>query len=127
MAENILDCLQSNGTYTGHRDILILAPRLDEDSKTGKERNKGELNQDDFEMLTREGIPRDCWKDEVKLIKAKFLKDVQILQSSIYTYDRDECDVYSILNVKADNNMTVGSAMEAIIDLLQNTNKNGGK
>ena len=45
----------------------------------------------------------------------------------MYTYDRDEVDVYSIVNVKDMEDMTVGSATDTIVSLLQNTQKNEGK
>ncbi len=59
---------------TGVRDVLILVS-----SESGDEdivaRKKGELTQQDKDRLTSEGISKECWEDDVMIMKERYNKD----------------------------------------------------
>jgi len=125
----MVDSVRSSVKLTppGCFDILILAPVLKGGPVLGQPRTPGEVLPEDKERLKKEGIPENCWNDEVKILEAKFLRDFLTLRSDMYAYDRDEVDIYSVVNIKATEDMTIGSATDAIVDLLQNTQKGEGK
>ena len=58
----------------GSRDGLILVSSVPEGPQIVP-RMKGELTEKDKDRLTSEGIPSECWEDEAKLIRARYLKD----------------------------------------------------
>ena len=58
----------------GSRDGLILVSSVPEGPQVVP-RIKGELTHKDKDRLTSEGIPSECWEDETKLMKARYLKD----------------------------------------------------
>ena len=58
---------------SGSRDGLILVSSVPEGPQIVP-RMKGELTQQDKDRLTSEGIPSECWEDEAKLMRARYLK-----------------------------------------------------
>ena len=56
------------------RDALILVSSVPEGPQIVP-RMKGELTQRDKDRLTSEGIPSECWEDDAKLMRARYLRD----------------------------------------------------
>ena len=59
---------------SGSRDVLILVSSMPEGPQIVP-RMKGELTQQDKDRLTSEGIPSECWEDDAKLMRARYLRD----------------------------------------------------
>ena len=58
----------------GSRDVLILVSSVPEGPQIVP-RMKGELTQTDKTRLTSEGIPSECWEDDAKLMRARYIRD----------------------------------------------------
>ena len=103
--------LQGNKTYGagGSRDVLILVSRESEGPDIVPRKN-GELTQEDKYRLTSEGIPSDCWEDDVKLMEARYLKNSD---TSVIVADTPH--------------MKKEHALNKISTLLNNTTQPGGK
>ena len=104
--------LQGNKTYAagGSRDVLILVSRESEGPDIVP-RKKGELTQEDRDRLTSEGIPSECWEDDVKLMEARYLKDSN----------------YPSVTVAETPHMRKEHALNKISTLLNTTTQPGGK
>ncbi len=110
----------------GCQDVLIISPGLSEVYTSGRERFKSELNKGDIEILKKDKIPEEYWNDEIKIVEARLMMNFHTLRSCSYHHDRDESNVYSIVNIKAEKDMTVGTATDAIINL-KNSKKEKGR
>ena len=94
----------------GSRDVLILVSRESEGPDIVPRKN-GELTQEDKDRLTSEGIPPECWEDDVKLMEARYLKDS----------DFPSVTIENIPHMKKEH------ALDKISTLLNNTTQLGGK
>ncbi len=99
------------GAY-GSRDVLILVS-----SESGDEdivaRKKGELTQQDKDRLTSEGISKDCWEDDAKMMKERLSKNTSRL-ISVKVEDTPHC-------------MNRKYVLSQITALFNNTTAQGGK
>ena len=104
--------LHGNKKYgaCGSRDVLILVSRESEGPDIVP-RKKGELTQEDKDRLTSEGIPSDCWEDDVKLVDARYRKD----------------NTFKSVTIEDIPHMKKEHALNKIFTLLNNTTQPGGK
>ncbi len=80
----------------GTRDVLILVS-----SESGDEdieaRKKGELTQQDKDRLSSEGISKECWEDDVMIMKERYRKD-SVYIKSIKTEDTPNLNTKCVLS-----------------------------
>jgi len=75
-------------------------------------RKEGALTAEDKSRLTSQGIPGECWGDDVQLMEARY---------------RREAKRFSLLPPECGDGLTRQSVMERIRALVQNTDKPGGE
>ena len=109
LSECTLHGVKTYGSY-GDRDVLILVSAAPEGDDV-IERKNGELTQQDKQRLTSEGILEDCWEDDARLTKKRYLKD----------------NKYNSVNVEDCHQMKKQYVLEKIISLLNNTTMPGGE
>ena len=73
-------------------------------------RKKGTLTAEDYQRLTSQGIPEECWGDDVELSEARYRRDER----------------YNVLPTKCEDEMSRQSVLARIKAVLNNTNKPGG-
>ena len=74
-------------------------------------RKKGTLTAEDKERLTTEGIPRECWGDDVLLMEARYRKDTKRFNVQPMKCEDIKCEY----------------VMERIRAVMNNTDRPGGK
>ena len=97
----------------GKRDVLII--RISDKLKSSLvgpaiPRRKGTLTSGDKRMLNTQGIPKECWGDDVQLMEARYRKDAERFDT-IITWE----------------NASRESTMKKIRDVMNETEKPGGK
>ena len=92
----------------GPRDVLIISNETAEGPDV-VQRKKGCLTQEDKDRLISQGIPPDCWEDDVKMMEARYSKEKR----------------FSVVSIERDT--TAEHILSTIDTLLKNTKKPGGK
>ena len=95
----------------GERDVLIIRPSEPLEGPGIVPRKKGTLTAEDKERLTTEGIPRECWGDDVLLMEARYRKDTKR---------------FNVKPMKCEN-IDREYVMERIRAVMNNADKPGGK
>ena len=93
-----------------HCDVLII---VSSESLKGPDvvpRKKGYLTQKDKDKLTSQGIPADCWKDDSKLMEARYKKDKR----------------FTVVSIENKEDMTAEYVLQKITTLFKTTSKRGG-
>ena len=96
----------------GKRDVLIIRTSDESESLEGPAipRREGTLTPEDKRMLTSQGIPKECWGDDVQLMEARYRKDAERFDAI------SKCE-----------NESRESTMETIRKFMKKTDKPGGK
>ena len=110
--------LQGNKHFVayGSRDVLILVSSVPEGPQIVP-RKRGELTEKDKDRLTSEGIPSECWEDEAKLVRARYLKDSNfpsvIIEDATYMKKQHALDRIAALfnNTTAQGGMKPGACL----------------
>ena len=101
----------SYGAY-GPRDVLIICPSESLEGHDIVPRRKGVLTTEDKERMAGQGIPEECWEDDVKLMEARFGKEGQR---------------YTLLPKESGEELSCHGVMERIRSVMKNTTKPGGE
>ena len=74
--ETTLQGVKSYGAY-GPRDVLIIRSNESLEGPDVVPRREGTLTAEDKDRLTNEGIKEEAWSDDVKLMEARYRKEMQ--------------------------------------------------
>jgi len=117
-----VDFLDS-GDFIGPRDVLIFVSHQDESSSTGKARKQGQFFYQDVDKMISEGIPKESWNDEAKIMKSRFMSEKDMFKR------KRNIDV--VVQIESQPNLTVGMAVNSILNMIQkrsiNDKMKGGK
>ena len=108
--EATLQGVKSYGAF-GPREVLLIASSEDLEGPDIVPRRRGQLTAEDQSRLASQGIPADCWQDDLKLMEKRYEMDDR---STLIP--RDPKDVLTSEYVK-----------EKIHAVMNNTTKPGGK
>lgn len=108
--ESTLQGVKSYGAY-GPRDVLLIASSESLEGPDIVPRRRGELSPQDKQSLSSQGIPAECWEDDVRLMEARI--------------DRDK--EYSLVPMGSKEVLTSQYVKEKICAVMNNTTKPGGK
>ena len=97
------------GAY-GPRDVLIIRSSESLEGPDIVPRKKGTLTAEDHQRLTSQGIPVECWGDDVQLSEARYRRDER----------------YNVLPTKSEDEMSCQSVLAKIKAVMNNTIKPGG-
>ena len=75
-------------------------------------RKEGTLTAEDKDRLTSQGIPGECWGDDVQLMEARY---------------RREAQRFNLLPPECGDGLTRQSVMERIREVMKSTRKPGGR
>ena len=96
---------------SGPRDVLIIRSSESLEGPDIVPRKKGTLTAEDKDRLTSQGIPGECWGDDVQLIEARCRRDER--------YN-------NLLPIKCEDEMSCQSVLGRIKAVMNNTFKPGG-
>ena len=106
-----LQGVQSYGAY-GPRDVLIIRSSETLEGPDIVPRKKGTLIAEDYQRLTSQDIPVECWGDDAKLMEVRY---------------RREEERYNVLPMECGDGLTSQSVMDRIREIMKNTDKPGGE
>ena len=95
----------------GPRDVLIIRCRESLEGPDIVPRKEGCLTAEDKERLSSEGIPSDCWGDDVQLMEARYGREGR----------------FHLLPPLCGEGLTRQSVMEKIRTVMKETDKPGGE
>lgn len=107
--EVTLQGVKSYGAY-GPRDVLLIASSESLEGPDIVPRRRGELSPQDKQSLSSQGIPAECWEDDVRLMEERYGK----------------CEMHHLVRRSEDNRAMSGSIRERIRTLMSSTTKPGG-
>lgn len=96
----------------GPREVLIIVSNCSISSPEVVPRNEGKLSAADKNRLTSEGIPSECWMEDLKLTKARFTK---------------ESSRFKEVLILDDSHLKKEKALRKIEEFLDNSKQPGGK
>jgi hypothetical protein len=106
--ESNLQGKKYHGAY-GPRDVLII--RSSEEGPDIVPRKESTLTADDKDMLTNQGVPKDCWEDDVQIMEARYKKEGR----------------FNVLPVECECITKCQNVLGKVKALMNNTDKPGGK
>ena len=95
----------------GPRDVLIIRSSESLEGPDIVPRKKGTLTAEDKKRLTRQGIPGECWRDDAKLMEARYRREER----------------FNVLSMECGDGLTSQSVMDRIREVMKNTDKPGGR
>ena len=107
--EHTFEGVKSYGAF-GPRDVLIIRSSESLEGPDIVPRKKGTLTAEDHQRLTSQGIPEECWGDDVQLSEARYRLD----------------QIYNVLPTKCEDEMSCQSVLARIKAVMNNTIKPGG-
>ena len=107
--ESQLQGVKCYGAY-GPRDVLIIRSSESLEGRDIVPRRTGTLTQEDRDRLSSQGISRECWEDDVRLMEARC---------------RREGERYTVLLPMECEGATRRRVMERITSIMENTDKPG--
>ena len=95
----------------GPKDVLIIRSSESLEGPDIVSRKKGTLTAEDYQRLTSQGIPGECWGDDAKLIEARYRREER----------------FNVLPMECGDGLTSQSVMDRIREVMKNTDKPGGR
>ena len=96
----------------GPRDVLIIRSSESLEGPDIVPRKKGTLTEEDEDRMISQGIPVECWGDDIELIEARY---------------RREGQRFNVLPMECGDGLTSQSVMDRIREIMKNTDKPGGR
>ena len=106
-----LQGVQSYGAY-GPRDVLIIRSSESLEGPDIVPRKKGTLTEEDEDRLISQDIPREHWREDAKLIEARYRREEQR---------------FNVLPMECGDGLASQSVMDRIREVMKNTDKPGGE